>query len=71
VFSRQRMSKETLQARLFALAVLVVASILLLEHAARMAAPFVAFFLVASAWAIAIALLSRPEALRNGALLCS
>jgi hypothetical protein len=36
-----------------------------------MDAPFIAFFLVASAWAIAIALLTRSEFLRYGALLCS
>jgi len=36
-----------------------------------MEAPLVAFFLAASAWAVAIAVLSRRELLRNGALLCS
>jgi hypothetical protein len=46
------------------------ASFLLLERAARMEAPFVVFFLVASAWAIAIAVLARRESARNGALLC-
>jgi hypothetical protein len=35
-----------------------------------MDAPFVAFFLVASASAIAVAALSRPETLRKGALVC-
>ncbi|MGC1676112.1 MAG: hypothetical protein WA740_01160, partial [Candidatus Binataceae bacterium] len=45
-------------------------SVLLLEWSAGIEAPFVVFFLVASAWAITIALLSRPEVVRNGALLC-
>ena len=36
-----------------------------------MDAPFIAFFLVANAWAIAIAVLARNESLRNGAILCS
>ena len=44
--------------------------LLFLEHAAKMDAPFIAFFLVANAWAIAIAVLSRNESLRNGAILC-
>jgi hypothetical protein len=46
------MSKENfrLQFGLLAQAVLVVASMLLLEQAERMDAPFVAFFLVAGAW---------------------
>lgn len=56
--------------RHFALAVVVVASILFLEWSARMEAPFVVFFLVACAWTITIALLSRSELLRNGALMC-
>jgi hypothetical protein len=34
-------------------------------------APFVVYFLVASAWAITIAVLSRREVLRSGALICS
>ena len=44
--------------------------LLFLEHAARMDAPFIAFFLIANAWAIAIAVLARNESLRNGAILC-
>jgi hypothetical protein len=60
-----------LQYRLFALAAFVGASFLFLVLAARMEAPFVVFFLVASAWAMAIAALSRRVPLRNGALLCS
>ncbi|MGA6973726.1 MAG: hypothetical protein WBY93_19010 [Candidatus Binatus sp.] len=36
-----------------------------------MEAPFIAFLLVASIWAVAITLLARSEFLRNGALLCS
>lgn len=58
------------QYRLLAITALVGVSVLLLEWSARMEAPFVVFFLVASAWAIAIALLSRSEVIRNGALLC-
>jgi hypothetical protein len=60
-----------LQYRLPALAVSLVASFLLLKRAARMEAPFAVFFLLASAWAIAIAVMSRREPLRSGALLCS
>src|ERR1700675_2153997 len=52
------------------IAVLVVASIILLGWSSTIEAPFVVFFLVASAWAITIAVLSRPEAVRNGALIC-
>src|SRR5260370_37178744 len=59
------------QFRHFTLSVVTVASILLLEWSARMDAPFVVFFLVASAWTITIALLSGSELLRNGALMCS
>ena len=59
------------QYRLFASVAFVGASFLLLVLTARMEAPFVVFFLVASAWAIAIAVLSRRESLRTGALLCS
>jgi hypothetical protein len=58
------------QSRLLAIAVLVIASIVLLEWSSRIEAPFVVYFLVASAWSITIALLSRPEVLRNGALVC-
>jgi hypothetical protein len=65
------MGKEKQLSCLLALAVLVVASIVFLTHVARTDAPFVALFLVASAWAFAIALLSRREALRRRALLCS
>ncbi|MGO9057689.1 MAG: hypothetical protein ACLQU2_09945 [Candidatus Binataceae bacterium] len=43
---------------------------LFLEHAVRMDAPFIVLFLVAGAWATAIAVLGRRESLRNGALLC-
>jgi hypothetical protein len=35
-----------------------------------MDAPFVPFFLLASAWAITIAVVSRAESFRNGAVLC-
>jgi hypothetical protein len=59
------------QSRLFAVAVPLGTSVLFPQHAGRMDAPFVAFFLLASVWAIAIAALSRPEALRKCALLCS
>ena len=45
----------------YTIAVLVVASSYCLDGHPRMEAPFIVFFLVASAWAIAIALLSRPE----------
>jgi hypothetical protein len=59
-----------LQSRLAALVVLGATSFLLLEHAATMDAPFIVFFLVASMWAITIAVLCRPESLRKGAVLC-
>ena len=59
------------QFRYFFLAVIVAASILLLEWSATIEAPFIVFFLVACAWAITIALLSSSELLRNGALICS
>jgi hypothetical protein len=65
------MSKENARSRFFALLILMVASILLLEHSARMNDPLVAFCLTASAWAIAIVLLSRSEFLRNSATMCS
>ena len=58
------------QSRLITIAVLIVASIVLLEWSSTIEAPFIVYFLVTSAWAITIALLSRPEVLRNGALLC-
>jgi len=57
--------------RLLTIAVLVVASVILLGWSSTIEAPFVVFFLVASAWAIIIAVLSGPEAVRNGALICS
>ena len=47
----------------------MVASIVLLEWSSTIEAPFILYFLVASAWAIAIALLSPPEVLRDGALI--
>src|SRR5260370_18687406 len=59
------------QFRHFSLAVIVVASIVLLEWSATIEAPFIVFFLVACAWTITIALLSSSELLRNGALMCS
>ena len=58
------------QSRLLALAVLGVASALGLRYGARMEAPFIIFFLLGSAWTVAIAWLFRSESLRNGALLC-
>jgi hypothetical protein len=65
------MSKDNLLFRLVALAVLAFVSILFLERASRMEAPFAVFFLTASAWPIAIVLLARAEAVRSFALLCS
>jgi hypothetical protein len=59
------------QSRLLALAMLVGESFLFWHYRVRMEAPFIVFFLVLSAWTIAIAVLSRSEPLRNGALLCS
>ncbi|HEV3114742.1 MAG TPA: hypothetical protein VGY99_30010 [Candidatus Binataceae bacterium] len=59
-----------LETRLTALALLVATSVLFLEHSAGMDAPFVIYFLVAGAWAIIIAVLSRREFLRKAALLC-
>jgi hypothetical protein len=56
--------------RLLTIAVLVVASVILLGWSSTIEAPFVVYFLVASAWAITVAVLSRPEAVRNGALIC-
>src|SRR6202034_3584544 len=69
----QRMNERTLRLQylLLALVASIAASFLLLEHATRMDTTFVVFFLVASAWAIAIAVLSRRESSRSGALLCS
>lgn len=57
--------------RRLVLAVLVVAGVTLPECASRVAAPFVAYFLAAGAWTIALGFLCRREALRNVALLCS
>jgi hypothetical protein len=65
------MSKDNSRFRLLALAVLAFTNIVFLEHASRMEVPFAAFFLTASVWTIVIALLARPEAVRNRALLCS
>ena len=59
------------QSRLLTIAVLLLASIVLIEWSSTIEAPFVVFFLVASAWAITIAVLSRREFFRNGALICS
>ena len=59
------------KSRLLIVAVLVVASIVLIGWSSWIEAPFIVYFLVASAWATTIALLSRPEALRNGALIFS
>jgi hypothetical protein len=56
---------------LLIVAVLVVASIVLTGWSSWIEAPFIVYFLVAGAWAATIALLSRPEALRNGALIFS
>src|SRR5271165_178024 len=53
-----------------ALPLLALTSVLLLELAAEISAPFVAFLLLASAWSLAI-LLFRSESLSNCALLCS
>ena len=58
------------RSRLLAVTVLVVASIVLLGWSSTIEAPFIVYFLVASAGATTIALLSRPEVLRNGALIC-
>jgi hypothetical protein len=67
------MSKESLgrRSRVLALTALAAGSIFLLVYATRMDAPYIAFFLVASTWAFAVAALSRPEYLRSGGLLCS
>ena len=64
------MNNDNLRSRLLALIALAFTSILFLEHASRMEVPFAAFFLTASAWMIAIALLAGAEATRNRALLC-
>src|SRR3984957_12090935 len=58
------------QPRLITIAVLIIASVVLLRWSSSIEAPFIVYFLVASAGAITIALLSRPEVLRNGALIC-
>ena len=58
------------RSRLLTIAFLVVASIVFLRWSSTIEAPFIVYFLVASAGAITIALLSRPEVLRNGALIC-
>lgn len=65
------MSNANPQSRLLVLAVVVASSILVLEYAARMDAPLVAFCLLASAWAITAALLFRSASLRKVALLYS
>src|ERR1700683_2141885 len=59
------------QSRLLTIAVLVLASIVLMGWSSTIEAPFGVYFLVASAWAITIAVLSRREVLRSGALICS
>src|SRR6202040_417565 len=58
------------RSRLLTIAFLVVASIVFLRWSSTIEAPFIVYFLVASAGAITIALPSRPEVLRNGALIC-
>jgi hypothetical protein len=65
------MSKNSLRFRLLALAVPAFASVLFIERASTMEIPFAALLLTASAWMIVVALLARPEAVRNGTLLCS
>ena len=65
------MNNNNLRFRLLALTVLAFTSILFLEHASGMEVPFAGFFLTASAWTFAIALLARADAMRNRALLCS
>src|SRR5271155_4100834 len=59
------------KSRLLFVTVLAIASIALTEWSSLIEAPFIIYFLVAGAWGATIALLSRPEALRNGALICS
>src|SRR5277367_1258750 len=59
------------KSRLLFVAVLAIASIALIGWSSSLEAPFIIYFLVAGAWAATIALLSRPEALRNGALIGS
>jgi hypothetical protein len=54
-----------------AVALLTLISILLLELAAKIAAPLVAVLVLASAWSLCAAVLSRFESTRNCALLCS
>src|SRR5271154_1096733 len=58
------------QSRLLAIAVLIVASVVFLVWSSTIEAPFIVYFLVASAWSIAVATLSRREVLRDGALIC-
>jgi len=58
------------QSRLITIAALIVASFVLLRSSSTIEAPFIVYFLVASAWAITIVLFSLPEVLRNGALIC-
>jgi hypothetical protein len=58
------------RSRLLAIAVLVIASVAFLDWSSGIEAPFVVYFLVGSTWSIAIALISRLEVLRNGALVC-
>lgn len=64
------MDRAPILYRLAALAALIGMSFLFVARATRMEVPFTAGFLIASAWAIVIALLSRHTALRNGATLC-
>ena len=63
-------ANRKLESRYFSVAIVVVASILLVKWSAGIEAPFIVFFLVAFAWTITIALLSSSELFRNGALIC-
>ena len=63
------MSRTTAPPRLIVLAIVGLASVLLIELAFKMEAPLVACLLLANVWAIATALLSRSLRLRSGALL--
>ena len=68
-FIRRQMNNCNSRFHALALTVLTFASILFLEYASRTMVPFAVFFLTASAWTIAIALLARTDATRNRALL--
>ena len=69
-YSHRRLNNISLRFRLFALTILAFTNVLLLEYASTTMVPFAALFLTASAWAIAIALLTRADATCNRALLC-